>query len=61
MLKSKFEPELAEYKTHYGIDNDDIDYETEKLKKILNLNNLVILEKEVVLTTSFFMPILYQL
>ena len=28
MLKSKFEPELVEYKTHYGIDNDDIDYDT---------------------------------
>lgn len=28
MLKSNFEPELVEYKTHYGIDNDDIDYDT---------------------------------
>jgi len=28
MLKSKLEPDLVEYKSHYGIDNDDIDYDT---------------------------------
>ena len=28
MLKSKIEPDLVEYKSHYGIDNDDIDYDT---------------------------------
>ena len=28
MLKSKLEPDLVQYKSHYGIDDDDIDYDT---------------------------------
>ena len=28
MLKSKFEPDLVQYKSQYSIDTDDIDYDT---------------------------------
>ena len=40
MLKSNFEPELVEYKTHYGIDNDDIDYDTSVY--VYDMNGIVI-------------------